>query len=485
LRLYNTLTRCIEELDSKIENKGEIYKKAAVVRIYLCGVTVYDDSHIGHARTIILFDVLRRYLIFKGYCVKFIQNFTDVDDKIINRAKDEAVTAGDISAKFISSYFSDFDSLNILRADQYPLATQNIEDMIVLIDNLMTKGHAYLTPNGVYFRIKSYSEYGKLSKKPIDELESGSRVEVDPSKENPLDFALWKFYYEPPIWDSPWGKGRPGWHIECSAMALKYLGSNFEIHGGGYDLLFPHHENEIAQSEAYSGKQFAKLWLHTGMVTINSEKMSKSLGNIVTIQEALKRWGMNALKIYCLSAQYSKPIDYTDKLLAESKQRWRQIETCAYELRFATSIDTIGVNDNGDYGDNGSKSKAMERLCNETMNSFQAAMDDNLNTTLALTEFMRFVTEINRHTAEGRLTRSISNSILKVFNSFMNVLGLKIVEATETEKKEIEELIVMRNKLRAEKKFQNSDELRRKLSEQYSVELMDHKDRTIWKKVEN
>jgi cysteinyl-tRNA synthetase len=482
LRLYNTLTRRIEELDSRIEDKGDNYEKDNVVRIYLCGLTVYDNSHIGHARTIILFDVLRRYLIFKGYRVKFIQNFTDVDDKIINRAKNEGVNAGDISAKYISSYFRDFDSLNVLRADQYPLATQNIEDMISLIEDLMKKGHAYLTPNGVYFRIKSYSGYGKLSKKPIDELETGSRVEVDPSKENPLDFALWKFYYDPPIWDSPWGKGRPGWHIECSAMALKYLGGNLEIHGGGYDLLFPHHENEIAQSEAYSGKQFAKLWLHTGMVTINSEKMSKSLGNIVTIQDALKRWGMNTLRIYCMSAQYSKPLDYTDKLLAESKQRWRQIETCAYELRFAPSIDATGVKD---YGGDGSNAKAIKKLCEETMNSFQSAMDDNLNTTLALMEFMRFVTEINRYTAEGKLTRSISNSVSKAFNSFMNVLGLKVVEATEAEKTEIEELIVMRNRLRAEKKFQNSDELRRKLSEQYSVELMDHKDRTIWKKVEN
>lgn len=473
----------MEELEytaiSNKENKDDTKQDNKIIRIYLCGLTVYDDSHIGHARTIIFFDVLRRYLIFKGHKVKFIQNFTDVDDKIINRSKSEGLKAEEVAAKYTNRYFKDFDALNVLRADLYPRATENIKEMINLIERLIKKGHAYLSLNGVYFRIKSFSDYGKLSKRSIEELESGYRIEVDPSKEDPLDFALWKFYSDPPVWDSPWGKGRPGWHIECSAMALKYLGCQFEIHGGGHDLIFPHHENEIAQSEAFSEKPFAKLWLHTGMVTINSEKMSKSLGNIVTIQQALNRWGMNTLRIYCMSVQYSKPLDYTDKLLTESRQRWRQIETCAYELRFASSKKQ--EEKQGSEGD----FEAVKKLSAETMKEFQSAIEDDMNTTLAMSMFMKFVTELNRYAAGDRLTNDMADLALGFFSNFMDVLGLKVIEATEDEKKEIEELITVRNKLRAEKKYQSSDDIRKKLIEKYSVELMDHKDRTIWKKVEN
>jgi cysteinyl-tRNA synthetase len=468
----------VEELgNARIDNK-ENDDDNNIIRIYLCGLTVYDDSHIGHARTIIFFDVLRRYLLFKGYKVKFIQNFTDVDDKIINRAKAEGLKAEEIAAKYTHNYFKDFDSLNVLRADQYPRATENIKEMINLIEALIEKGHAYLSLNGVYFRVKSFPDYGKLSKRSIEELESGYRIEVDPSKEDPLDFVLWKFYSDQPVWETPWGKGRPGWHIECSAMALKYLGCPFEIHGGGHDLVFPHHENEIAQSEAFSEKQFAKLWLHTGMVTINSEKMSKSLGNIVTIQQALNRWGMNTLRIYCISVQYSKPLDYTDKLLAESRQRWRQIETCAYELRFASSKEEVVIKGVVEF-------EAIKKATTESMREFQSAIEDNMNTTLALSVFMKFVTELNRYAAADKLTQPMAQLALEFFNNFMDVLGLKVIEATDEEKEEIEELIIVRNKLRAEKKFQSSDDIRKKLIEKYSVELMDHKDRTIWKKVES
>ncbi|MFL6338623.1 MAG: cysteine--tRNA ligase [Nitrososphaeraceae archaeon] len=466
----------MEELgNTRIDNKEN---DDNIISIYLCGLTVYDNSHIGHARTIIFFDVLRRYLIFKGYKVKFIQNFTDVDDKIINRAKAEGLKAEEIAAKYTRNYFKDFDSLNVLRADQYPRATENIKEMINLIEALIEKGHAYLSLNGVYFRVKSFPDYGKLSKRSIEELESGYRIEVDPYKEDPLDFALWKFYSDQPVWQTPWGKGRPGWHIECSAMALKYLGCPFEIHGGGYDLVFPHHENEIAQSEAFSEKQFAKLWLHTGMVTINSEKMSKSLGNIVTIRQALNRWGMNTLRIYCISVQYSKPLDYTDKLLTESRQRWRQIETCAYELRFAGSKEEVLIKEAVEF-------ETVKNLATESTREFQSAVEDNMNTTLALSVFMKFVTELNRYAAADKLSKPMAQLALEFFNNFMNVLGLKVIEATDEEKEEIEELIIVRNKLRAEKKFQSSDDIRKKLIEKYSVELMDHKDRTIWKKVES
>jgi cysteinyl-tRNA synthetase len=459
VKLYNTLSRNLEELSPQDNT----------VRMYVCGVTVYDSSHIGHARTVIVFDVLRRYLLSKGYRVVFVQNFTDVDDKIINRAKQEGKRADEISAKYIDSYFQDFGNLNVMRADHHPKATEHIKEMINLISELVASGHAYLSLNGVYFRVKSFPGYGKLSKKPVEELEAGARIEVDQTKEDPMDFALWKFSSEPPVWDSPWGKGRPGWHIECSAMAIKYLGNTLEIHGGGHDLVFPHHENEIAQSESFTGQQFAKIWMHSGMVTINSEKMSKSLGNIVTIEQALKLWGMNTLRLYCMSVHYAKPLDYTEDLLKESAQRWRQIENCIYELRNAA----------GQGGD----VDAVKKLNEDLLMSFERAMDEDMNTSLALTEFMKFVTRLNQYAASDRLTGDMAKEALPVLNKIMNILGLKVVEATEAELREIDELILIRNKLRAEKKFKEADEIRKKLLAQ-SVELMDHKGRTVWKKVE-
>ena len=261
------------------------------VRIYLCGVTVYDEAHIGHARTIIVFDVLRRFLESQNIPVEFVQNFTDVDDKIIERAHEKNVPVLELAAKYIEHYFTDFDRLNVKRATSYPKATDHIDDMHNLISNLVDKKCAYLTKNGVYFSVSKFSEYGKLSKKKTGDLVAGARVIVDEEKNDPLDFALWKFSEKEPFWNSPWGNGRPGWHIECSAMSLKYLGENFEIHGGGRDLIFPHHENEIAQSESYTSNQFAKIWMHVGMITINGEKMSKSLGNVKSVRHVFENWG--------------------------------------------------------------------------------------------------------------------------------------------------------------------------------------------------
>ena len=469
MKIYNTLTRRFENLEDNSQNN--------LIRIYLCGVTVYDNSHVGHARTIIVFDVLRRHLLSKGCNVKFIQNFTDIDDKIINRAKRDNVKPQELTAKYIQRYFEDFNSLNVLAADLYPKATDHIEDMILLIRDLIKKGYAYITLNGIYFRVKKFAEYGKLSKRPLEELESGSRIEVDNSKEDPLDFALWKFYSDDPNWTSPWGRGRPGWHIECSAMALKYFGSSFEIHGGGQYFIFPHHENEIAQSEAITNgdkNPFAKIWMHIGMVNINSEKMAKSLGNTIIVQEAIKNFGANTLRLYCLSAQYSRPLDFSDKLIEEARQRWRQIETCAYELRFA---DTKVKSSNSTI--------ETEKLCVESEKEFKAAMEDDLNTPLAIGAFMKFVKTLNQLAAQDKLTVNISRIVTKSFDNFMYILGLKTVEPTETEKKQIEIMISIRNELRSKKKFTEADEIRKKLSELYSVEIMDHKDRTIWKKTEN
>jgi len=472
VKLYNTLSRQIDEL--RPHN--------STVRIYVCGVTVYDNSHIGHARTVIIFDVLRRYLISKGFKVLFVQNFTDVDDKIITRAKAENKNAEEISKMYIDNYYRDFGRLNVLPADYHPKATEHIGEMIKLIGGLIEKGHAYLTLNGVYFKVRSFPDYGKLSRKSVEELESGARIEVDPSKEDPLDFALWKFYSEDPAWTSPWGKGRPGWHIECSAMSLKYLSPTpFEIHGGGHDLVFPHHENEIAQSESYTGKQFAKIWVHSGMVTINSQKMSKSLGNIVTIELALKRWGMNSLRLYCLSVHYAKPLDYTDELLKESVQRWRQIETCAYELRSA--LDVIDGN-SGSINGKEKEKEDMNKICNESMKAFEAAMDEDLNTSLALTEFMKLVTKINQYAAADRLNREMASAVTPSFIKLLDILGLAEVKANNQEKMQIEALVAKRNMLRIEKKFKEADEIRKRLQVVSSVELMDHKGHTVWIKRE-
>jgi cysteinyl-tRNA synthetase len=459
VKLYSTLSRRVEEL---VPNDN-------TVKMYVCGVTVYDNSHIGHARTVIVFDTLRRYLLSKGYRVVFVQNFTDVDDKIINRAKAEGKKADEISEKYIDGYFRDFGGLNVMRADHHPKATEHIKEMIELIDGLIKKGHAYITLNGVYFRVKSFSGYGKLSRKPVEELESGARIEVDQSKENPLDFALWKFSSEDPAWPSPWGKGRPGWHIECSAMSLKYLGETFEIHGGGHDLVFPHHENEIAQSESYTGRQFARIWVHSGMVTINSQKMSKSLGNIVTIEQVLNKWGMNTIRLYSLSVHYAKPLDYTDELLKESAQRWRQIETCLAELQFAAG--------------SGGEVAAVRKLCDESMKAFEAAMDDDMNTSLALTEFLKMVTQLNQYAAADKLAKDVAEAALPTVHKIMDILGLKAIAAGKQEREDIEKLVNERNRLRAEKKFKEADEIRKKLLER-SVELLDHRGRTVWVKRE-
>ena len=330
MRIYDTLSTTEQEIQSKN------------IRIYLCGITVYDESHIGHARTIIIFDVLRRFLENHEYKVNFVQNFTDVDDKIINRANTEGIHPIELSKRYIEHYFEDFDRLNIKRATQYPKATEHITDIIDLIKKLIDSGYAYLSLNGVYYSVSKFRDYGKLSKRKTEDLIAGARITVDETKNDAMDFALWKFSESEPNWPSPWGNGRPGWHIECSAMSLKYLGENFEIHGGGRDLIFPHHENEIAQTEAITKNPLAKLWLHVGMVTINGEKMSKSLGNIKTVRFVLNNWGPNIIRLFCISGHYSKAIDYSEDLLRENLIKWRQVETAYYEMIMA---DEIGSTD--------------------------------------------------------------------------------------------------------------------------------------------
>ncbi|MHA7734217.1 cysteine--tRNA ligase [Nitrosopumilus sp. S6] len=457
MKLQDTLSNSEQELD--------VSKK---VKIYLCGVTVYDESHIGHARTIIVFDVLRRYLEDKGIEIEFIQNFTDVDDKIINKAKSENTSAEEISTRYIKNYFHDFDGLNVKHATNYPKATEHIDDIIKFIEKLIKKEIAYVSKNGVYFAVSKFPEYGKLSKKKIDELESGARIEVDEAKNNPLDFAVWKFSDVGPVWDSPWGKGRPGWHIECSAMSTKYLGENFDIHGGGRDLIFPHHENEIAQSESFTGNQFAKIWMHVGMVTIDGEKMSKSIGNIKSIKHVLDNWGPNIIRLFCLSGHYSKPIDYSEELLKENLTKWRQSETCYYELIHANSQNNENV------------AEIVQKLGSE----FDKALDDDFNTHLALSAFFQLVKETNRLSAEEKLGKKDAEKIKPEFQRMLKILGLVIPEMTDNMKQEIDTIIENREKFRQEKQFQQADEIRDKLNEM-NIELIDHKGKTIWMKKEN
>lgn len=441
------------------------------VRIYLCGVTVYDESHIGHARTIIVFDTLRRYLEAHGAKVNLVQNFTDVDDKIINRAKKENISAESITTRYIQNYFSDFDRLNVKRADLYPKATEHVSDMINLIKGLIDKGFAYASKNGVYFSVLKFKEYGKLSKKKTDELVSGARVEVDETKKDPLDFALWKFSDEEPSWDSPWGKGRPGWHIECSAMSLKYLGSNFEIHGGGRDLIFPHHENEIAQSESFSGVNFAKIWMHVGMVTINGEKMSKSLGNTKSIDHVLKTWGPNIIRLFCLSGHYTKPIDYSEDILNETITKWRQVENCYYEMILSDDIQpTEGLDQ-------------AQETTRESMTEFESALDSDFNTPLALGAFFKLVKNINQLASSEILTKKLANIFLPVFEQMTSILGLAVIQVTDQEKNQISDLINKRNTLRGQKKFQEADAIRKQISDM-NITLIDHKNKTLWMKQE-
>lgn len=456
MRIYDTLGTKEKEITSNL------------IRIYLCGVTVYDESHIGHARTIIIFDVLRRYLESKGSHVKFVQNFTDVDDKIINRASTEGVHPLELSKRYIDHYFEDFDSLNIMRATEHPKATEHMSEIIELIQRLIDSGYAYIALNGVYYSVSKFNEYGKLSKRKTEDLIAGARIAVDETKNDALDFALWKFSETEPNWPSPWGKGRPGWHIECSAMSLKYLGEDFEIHGGGRDLIFPHHENEIAQTEAVTNKPLAKLWMHVGMVTINGEKMSKSLGNIKSVRHVLANWGPNVIRLFCISGHYSKAIDYSEDLLKENLVKWRQVETAYYEMIMSEGQGS---------------SKEMAQILSECNSEFDSALESDFNTSLALNAFFKLVKAINRIAASDSMTKTIADLVISDFERMCQILGLQVQKVTERQRFEITEMINQREALRNQKKFQEADKIRDQIHAQ-NIVLLDHKNRTVWMKKE-
>jgi len=457
----------MEIFDTLRNTKTEL-EFSGKVRIYLCGVTVYDDSHIGHARTIIVFDVLRRFLESQKILVELVQNFTDVDDKIIDRAYQEKIPPLELAAKYTKNYFDDFDGLNVKRATRYPKATEHIHDMQNLVSDLIDKKYAYVTKNGVYFSVSKFTEYGKLSKKKTDDLVSGARVAVDEEKNNPIDFALWKFSNYEPSWDSPWGKGRPGWHIECSAMSLKYLGENFEIHGGGRDLIFPHHENEIAQSESSTSKQFAKIWMHVGMITINGEKMAKSLGNVISVNHVLDNWGPNIIRLFCLSGSYSKPIDYCEKLLKENITKLRQIESCYYELRLSEGTG---------------EETTAEKLVKECKEEFDSALNNDFNTPLALTAYYKLIKEVDAIAADEKITQASAGIILPEFERMSSILGIQILKVSDTEKNEINQMVKKRDEYRMQKNYEEADNIRDKIAEK-NIIFVDHKNKTTWVKQE-
>ena len=457
MQLFDTLKNTKTEL----EFSGK-------VRIYLCGVTVYDDAHIGHARTIIVFDVLRRFLESQGHAVEFIQNFTDVDDKILDRARQEKTTAVELTDKYTKNYFLDFDRLNVKRATEYPKASDHIQDMQNLISDLISKEYAYVTKKGIYFSVSKFPKYGKLSGKSDEESTDEHRITVDEEKMNPADFALWKLGEFELSWPSPWGEGRPGWHIECSAMSLKYLGENFEIHGGGRDLIFPHHENEIAQSESSTSKQFAKIWMHVGMITINGEKMSKSIGNVKSVNHVLGNWGPNIIRLFCLSGGYRKPIDYSEKLLRENITKLRQIETCYFELWLAE-----------DAGDGIVGGKLVEE-CKE---EFDSALNDDLNTPDALKAYYKLIKEVDSLAADEKITQTSAEIILPEFERMSEILGIQIPKVSDAEKNEISQIVKKRDEYRIQKNYEQADNIRNELAEK-NVVFVDHKKKTTWVKQE-
>ncbi|NLX85003.1 MAG: cysteine--tRNA ligase [Synergistaceae bacterium] len=447
LAVYNDLTRKKETFEP-IE-KGK-------VKFYTCGPTVYDFFHIGNARPFVLFDVFRRYLESIGYEVTFVQNFTDIDDKMIRRANETGITVPELADKFIAEYFEDADSLGIKRATLHPRATHEMDEIIKIVSKLIEKGHAYERNGDVYFSVSSFPEYGKLSKQGIDDLRSGARIEVDERKNDPLDFALWKASKpEEPSWESPWGKGRPGWHIECSAMATKYLGNSIDIHGGGSDLIFPHHENEIAQSECASGCQFVKYWLHNAYLMIDKEKMSKSLGNFMTVRNIRKKFNPLVIRYFLLSAHYRSPINFSKEGLDQAQSALERINNCYTDLNFAVlNRKPCGKDD------------ALSEAVLKASKGYTDAMDDDFNTAGALGCVFDVVRAVNVHLTENNGfceegIKSAKDFLVKV-NS---VFGFFPPESSLNSDEEIDGLLAERAEARKCKNFKRSDEIRDLLAE--------------------
>ncbi|MEI8216956.1 MAG: cysteine--tRNA ligase [Eubacteriales bacterium] len=443
MKIYNTLSRKKEEFIPI--NKEEI-------TIYVCGPTVYNYFHIGNARPFVVFDTLRKYLEYRGSKVKFVQNFTDVDDKIINKAKEENMAPNVLTEKYIAEYFKDAESLNVKKASVHPKVTENMNEIIEFVSELIKKGYAYEAGGDVYFSTKSFKGYGKLSKQNIDELESGSRVEVDDKKNDPLDFALWKAQKNEDeiAWDAPFGKGRPGWHIECSVMATKYLGETIDIHAGGQDLTFPHHENEIAQSEAKTGKQFANYWMHNGYITIDNEKMSKSKGNFFTVRDILNDYDGEAIRFFLLSGHYRSPINFSRDLMEQSKHGMARMINSKNNLLFFLENNENKITE---------EEKGTLAALGQFREKFIEAMDDDLNTADAISSIFELIKDINSKTDE-KSSREFVKGELALLNELTSILGLLKDKDQEEIDPEIEGLIEERQQARKDRNFARADEIR-------------------------
>ena len=498
LKIYNSLSRKIEDFKPVEEGK---------VKMYVCGMTVYSDAHIGHARTYFAFDLIRRYLEYKDYKVIYVQNITDVDDKIINAANKEGIDALEYSKRFTDRCLKDLDRLGIRRADLYPKASETIPDMIKMIQDIIKKGFAYVSDGDVYFSVEKFKDYGKLSGQKIDDMKTGARVEQGEEKHSPLDFALWK-KAKPgePSWDSPWGKGRPGWHIECSTMSAKFLGIPFDIHGGGMDLRFPHHENEIAQAEAATGKDFAKYWIHIGLLTVNGEKMSKSLGNIINIKDLLETWDAEVVRFFFAQAQYRSPPDFNEKSLKNSQKALDRIRRLKEKLeKISGNVLVNIVNEKG-------LIKVDKNFLIDIDNfkkDFEQAMDDDFNTPMAVSAIFDFINKTNKYFEEN----PNPNKILCGYALFrLTKLGqiLTLFQPSLIEKKEVDDkilyeklssiiekydktakaenidkllklLLELREKARKNKDYKTSDNIRCDLDE-LGFEIQDTANGPVWRK---
>jgi len=465
MKLFNSMSRKKEEFTPLVP--GE-------VKMYACGPTVYSFIHVGNARPIIVFDVLRRYFEYRGYKVTFVQNFTDVDDKIINRAGEEGVTPSEISERYIREYFTDARGLGVRPATVHPRATENIGQIIGIIKTLEEKGYAYAAGGDVYYRTKKFARYGCLSHQPLEDLEAGARIDVSGVKEDPMDFALWKGAKPgEPCWESPWGKGRPGWHIECSAMSVRYLGKTIDIHCGGQDLQFPHHENEIAQSEAANGCKFVNYWLHNGFLNIDNKKMSKSEGNFFTVRDAAEAYGYEPIRFFMLSAHYRSPLNYSRDSLTQAQSALERLYTAADNLAFLT--------ENGREGGLSAGERAFTDTFEGFRRRFNDAMDDDLNTADAIGVLFELVRAVNSAVEEAP-TRVFASACLEMIREFTDVLGLLYNQKKESLDSRVEALIQARQQARKDKNYAEADRIRDELKSM-GIELMDTPQGVKWKKV--
>lgn len=448
MKVYNTLTRKKEELVPI--TPGEI-------KMYACGPTVYNYIHIGNARPLCIFDILRRYLEYRGYNVKFVQNFTDIDDKIIRRANEEHVDFSEISERYIKEFWTDADGLNVRHATVNPKATENIDAIIQIISTLIEKGYAYEAQGDVYFSTEKFKDYGKLSHQPLEDLEAGARIMVGEVKREPMDFAVWKAAKPgEPAWDSPWGKGRPGWHIECSAMNWRYLGDTIDIHCGGQDLIFPHHENEIAQSECFTGKPFAHYWMHNGYINVDNVKMSKSLGNFFTVRDVAEKYGYEPIRYLLISAQYRSPINYSTDIIEQCIAALNRLYTCRDSLDFELK-NAADAEHGGD--------KAIIDGFDKYREQFISAMDDDLNTADAIASIFELVRDINTNVVGKTPSKALVEGAIAMFDELTGVLGLVYNRKTETLDSDVEALIEARTNARKEKNWAEADRIRDQLKE--------------------